>query len=302
MKISIRLLAIFLLLLGGALQVGAQLFPQPQPYMYDRGYEAYSPMQGVRRMVFSRYIPGARFPNDWDVIVESYAYDPQGNLVRWNRYQNVTGEASLQTNYTWSTDGKLLSEHIILASDHSEIYRNYTWEKDAAGKYLRARIDDKAKKPISLLELQPDGGYLQTEYSLGNGKVLNSAYNAKKQLLRTENTATGLVEEYTYDDKGLLAAVNIKNANGTTTKIQYTNKYDDQGHLVSQTESGRGTPKTIYFKYDAAGNMVERGMIANQPTELRGYDPMNRLTSILFLDAQGFPKEVLNISYETYYP
>jgi hypothetical protein len=251
-------------------------------------------------MVFSRYIPGARFPNGWDVVVESYSYDEKGHITHWNRYQNITGEASVQTTFTWAPEGHLLSENILLANDHSEITRNYAWEKDGSGKYTKATITDKNKKTIATLEKLPDGGWLHTDVSIGNGKVLMTTYNAKNQTLKTENTATGLVEEYSYNDKGLLAAVNIKNANGTSAKIQYENKLDDKGWVASQSETGRSIPKSFYFKYDASGNMVEKGTIKNQPVETRGYDPLNRLTSILSYDAQGFPKEVLNITYEVY--
>ena len=83
-------------------------------------------------------------------------------------------------------------------------------------------------------------------------------------------------------------------------EISKSSKLDDKGLVISQTETGRAAPKTFYFKYDARGNMVEKGTVANQPTETRGYDPLDRLTNVLYYDAQGYPKEVLNITYETY--
>jgi hypothetical protein len=301
MKMQFRPLSLLVLILLSGLHVCAQLFPQVQPYMYDRGYEAFSPAPGVKRIVFSRYIAGSRFPQGWDVVVESYSYDPQGHITKWNRYQNITGEANIQTSYAWTPEGLLLGETILLASDHSEIMRNYAWEKDANGKFTKATITDKAQKPIATLEILPDGRYVQTELTLGSGKVLRSTYNAQRQLLLSENTASGLIEEYAYDAKGVLASVNIKNTNGTTTKIQYETKRDDKGNVVAQTESGRGNPKTFYFKYDAAGHMLEKGIIANQPNELRGYDAMGKLTDILFFDPQGYQKEMLNISYEMYF-
>ncbi len=300
MKILVRTLVLLLLFAGISLQLSAQLFPQPQPYMYDRGYEAYLPLKGVKRMTFSRYIAGARFPNDWDVMIESYAYDAKGNMTVWNRYQNITGEATIQTTYAWAPEGHLLNEQILLASDHTDIQRNYNWEKDANGKFTKASILDKAKKQIASLEIMPDGRFVHTDLSLGNGKFLKSTYNQKKQLLLTENTSSGLTEEYSYNDKGMLSQVIVKNPNGTSAKIQYENKLDDKGRVIAQTESGRGAPKTFYFKYDVAGNLLEKGITPNQPAEMRGYDPMNRLTSILTFDPQGYPKEVLNITYETY--
>ena len=300
MKIFIRSLTLLLFFAGTCLQLSAQLFPQPQPYIYDRGYEAYLPQEGVKRMTFSRYIAGARFPKDWDVMIEAYDYDARGNMTAWNRYQNISGEPTILTTYSWAPEGHLLSEQIVLASDHTDIQRNYNWDKDANGKFTRATILDKARKPIASLEILPDGRFVHTDVSAGNGKFLKSTYSPQKQLLLTENSATGLVEEYSYNDKGMLTQVIVKNPNGTSAKIQYENKLDDQGRVIAQTESGRGTPKTFYFKYDAAGNMLEKGITPNQPAEMRGYDPMNRLTSILTFDPQGYPKEVLNITYETY--
>jgi YD repeat-containing protein len=300
MKIQLRDLALILLLSLAGLPAIGQLFPQPQPYMYDRGYDAYTPIKGVKRMVLSRYIAGARFPNDWDVVVESYNYDKEGHLTQWNRYQNISGEATLQTSYVWAPEGHLLNETILLANDHSDIQRIYTWEKDAAGKYTKATIVDKAKKPIATLQLMPDGRYVHTETSLGNDKFLRSTYNANKRLMLTENTATGLVEEYSYDAAGMLAEVNVKNPNGAPMKIQYTNKLDDKGRVIGQTEAGRAAPKTYYFNYDASGHLIEKGITRNQPLELRGYDPMGRLTDILFFDTSGFSKEMLNITYETF--
>jgi hypothetical protein len=300
MKLKVRQLALSALFTLMALPVIGQLFPQPQPYMYDRGYEAFVPLAGVKRMCFNRYIAGARFPNGWDVLVESYAYDAAGHITQWNRYQNITGEATLQTTFAWAPEGYLTSENIMLASDHSEIYRNYAWEKDGSGKLTKANIVDKAKKPIATLEATPEGGWVHTDVTIGNGKFQRSTYDAQNRLLRMENTASGLVEEYSYLPNRMLQSVSIKNPNGTTTKIQYDNKLDEKGRVIAQTESGRGAPKTYYFKYDTAGNMVEKGIIPNQPLELRGYDPMGRLTDVLTFDMQGLPKEVLNITYECY--
>lgn len=290
-----------LLLCLMAAPVGAQLFPQPQPLMYDRGHDPNLPMPGIKRVVMSRYIAGARFPNDWDVIVESYTYNQRGDIVQWNRYNNITGEATLQTSYSWFPDGRLQSEHITLASDHSEVRRDYVWQKDANGAFTKADILDKNKKPIATLEILPDGRYVMTETSLGNGKSIQYTYNARKQMVRSANSSSGLTEDYTYDDAGRLVSVVVGNASGTRTTIQYSNKLDDKGRVVSQTETGRSAAaKTFHFSYDDAGHLVDRYTVKYQPTESRAYDPMGRLANVLFFDAQGLPKEVLSFSYETW--
>jgi hypothetical protein len=299
MKTLIRRFLLLALLTCMAFAANAQLYPQPQPLMYERGFDQYTPPAGTKRMVFSRYIPGARFPQDYDVIVETYDYNLAGQLVDWNRFQNITGEPTLQTSYTFAPEGHLLKERIVVNSDKSEIVRTYTWEKDANGKAVKATVTDKTGKAVATVEVLPDGSTVTTETSLGNGKFIRSTVDANKRLTKMENTSTGQVEVYSYYPDGTVKELNITSTKGVAL-VKYENKLDDKGHVIQQTETGKTTPRTYYFTYNALGQLMDKATTPLRPTESRGYDTMGRLTNILTYDAAGFPKEVLNITYESF--
>lgn len=288
-----------ILLLVLTTDVAAQLFQQPQPLMFDRGFDQYAPPTGTKKMVMSRYIPGARFPKDYDVVVETYEYNPKGQLTDWRRFQNITGEPTLETTYTWAPEGHLLQERVFVANDKSEIVRNYVWAKDETGAFTKAVINDKAGKAIGTVAVQADGSQVITENSLSSGKVIISTFSKEKRLLKMENTASGQIEVYTYYADGTVKDLNITSSKGVAL-VKYENKLDEKGRVIQQTETGKTTPRTFYFNYDAQGHMIDRGTIQRQPTESRHYDTMGRLWNTLTYDAQGLPKEVQNISYECF--
>jgi hypothetical protein len=146
-----------------AFQAPSQVFQNPQPLMFDRGFDQNNPPPGTKRIGMSRYIPGARFPKDYDVVVETYDYDRSGHLTTVKRFQNITGELNLEMNYSWTPDGNVLQERILVANDGGEIIRNYVWERDANGKCMTAVVNDKSGKPVAKVENLPDGTMLVTE-------------------------------------------------------------------------------------------------------------------------------------------
>lgn len=282
-----------------AMGAGAQLYPQPQPLMFDRGYDQYAPPPGTQRMTLSRYIPGARFPKDYDVVVETYDYDPNGKLVGWKRFQNITGDLTLQTDYTWAPEGHLLKERIFIPHDRSEVIRSYVWEKDANGKFTKATFHDKNSKPMGTVEVLPDGNTVITETSLGDGKYVRSTFGPNQRLLKMENTSMGQTEVYTYYPDGTVKQLDISSSKGVA-QVKYENKVDGKGRVVEQTETGKTAPRIFFFTYNDRGQLMDKANVPKQPVETRGYDTLGRLTDVLTYDAQGIPKEVLNISYARY--
>ena len=277
----------------------AQLHIQPQPMLYERGYDQFSPPAGTKRMILSRYIPGARFPKDYDVMVETYEYNPAGQLLEAKRFQNITGELTLQTSYTYAPEGHLMSERTLVATDRSEIIRNYVWEKDANGKFTKATVNDKTGKSVATVEVFPDGSMVTTETSVGNGKTIRSTVDAKRRLLKMENGVSGQSENYTYYPDGTVKQLDIISTKGVAV-VKYENKLDDKGRVVQQIETGKTSPRTFYFGYNEKGQLVDKATIPGQPTESRNYDTMGRLGCILSYDANGMPKEVINFSYESF--
>ncbi|MFM2375410.1 MAG: hypothetical protein RLZZ165_507 [Bacteroidota bacterium] len=279
-----------------AYQGQSQMYQNPQPLMYDRGFDQNNPPPGTKHIVMSRYIPGARFPKDYDVVVEAYDYDRSGNLTTVKRFQNITGELELEMNYSWTPDGNVLQERMFVANDGGEIIRNYVWEKDANGKCIKAVVNDKSGKSVANVENLPDGTMLVTE-NLPGGKYIRSTIGKDRRLMKSENSATGQTEAYTYYPDGTVREMVITSSKGIAT-VKYENTTDEKGRVIKQTEQGKTSPRTYYFSYDDQGNMVDRGSVPNRPREARGYDARQRLTDVLTYEASGFPEEVLNISYE----
>ncbi len=299
MKRQIGLGLLAFLFLSLSQHLSAQLYTQPQPMLYERGFDQYSPPAGTKRVVLSRYIPGARFPKDYDVVVETYDYNASGQLLDAKRFQNITGELTLQTTYTYSAEGQILQERNFVAADRSEIIRNYVWEKDANGKSTKATISDKTGKPVATVEILPDGSWVTTETSVGNGKTIRSTIDAKKRLTKLENGVSGQTESYAYFPDGTVKELNITSPKGVAL-VKYENKLDEKGRVIQQAETGKSSPRTYYFYYNEKGQMTGKALVPNQPLESRNYDTMGRLGCILTYDAAGLPKEILNITYETF--
>ncbi|MEY3442030.1 MAG: hypothetical protein RLZZ519_311, partial [Bacteroidota bacterium] len=249
-----------LLLLCFAQPLVAQLFTQPQPMLFERGFDQFAPPPGTKRMVLSRYIPGARFPKDYDVVVETYDYNPAGQLLEAIRFQNITGELSLQTSYTYAPEGHVLKERVFVAADRSEIIRNYTWEKDANGKFTKATITDKAGKAVATVEVLPDGSVATTETSVGNGKTIRSTVDAQQRLLKMENGVSGQTEAYAYYPDGSVKELSITGPKGVAL-VKYENKLDDKGRVVMQTETGKSSQRSAYFTYNEKGQLTDRATI-----------------------------------------
>lgn len=287
---------LFALVFGFTAQ--AQLYLQPQPLMFDKGLNVYAPHPGIKRMVMSRYIPGARFPKDYDVVVETYSYDPSGRIIETSRYDNIMGNVLLTTTFTYTPEGMLAQERTV-TGDRSEVIRKYNWEKDANGKPIKATIVDRSNNTIGAVEVMPDGSQVISETSGGPGKTIKTTLDATGRLLRIENASTGQTEDYSYYPDGTVKQLDLKGTKGVA-QVKYDNTLDDKGRVIKQVESGKTGARTFLFSYTPQGQIADKGTVANLPSETRGYDAMGRLTDILSYDAQGLPKEVLNVTYESY--
>ncbi|MFN8398262.1 MAG: hypothetical protein U0176_26870, partial [Bacteroidia bacterium] len=245
MRLNAAIPFLFALVLG--LSAQAQLYLQPQPLMFDKGLNVYAPHPGLKRMVMSRYIPGARFPKDYDVVVETYGYDQQGRIVETSRFDNIMGNVLLTTTFTYTPEGKLAQERTV-TGDRNEVIRKYNWEKDANGKPVKATIVDRSNNPIGSVEVMPDGSQVISETSGGAGKVIKTTLDANGRLLRIENGSTGQTEDYSYYPDGTVKQLDLRGTKGVA-QVKYDNTLDDKGHVIKQVETGKTGARTFLFTY-----------------------------------------------------
>lgn len=289
-----------LILVFCATVLQAQLFSPPQAFMNHKGFDSHSPPENCRTMQVQRYIPGARFPGGIDVLIEDFTFDEAGHLLTWRKYKSVMGDLMLETNYKWNDAGLVQQEQIQAAGNPTALIRDYAWEAPSGDGSKKASIKNGQGKVIGSFEVLLDGSTRMIENIGSNGQNVITTYNKKGDVLSVNNESTGITEAFSYDENGFLIAVEAKSSAGTA-KIAYESKKDKNGRILSQTETGKGASKTIYFQYDEAGRLTVKG---NSPThigEMRNYDHAGRLHDVVYFDDNGFATEVLFFTYTSFF-
>ena len=189
----------------------------------------------------------------------TYAYDPNGNLLE------VTEASGAQTRYRYDAEDNLIEQ------------------VDARGNVTRFVYDANNRE---IRRIYPDGSVEAIEYDdVGNvsarvradGSRIAFEYDAEGRLV--ERSAPGGVAAYTVDAAG--ARLTASNPELATT---YTR--DSEGRV---TRLALDDGRHIDYRYDAAGNIVERAVVALAEEAVRvtshGYDALNRM--VLTRDPDG---------------
>lgn len=291
---------IFLLVFSFAVGIlNAQLFSPPQSLMNDKGFDAHRPPKDCQSFQLRRYIPGARFPGDFDVMIEDFSFDRQGNLIKWRKYQTVMGERILELNYSYDPSGLILEERIWAQGNSNELIRNYNWEAESAEGTRNAIITNQGSKKIGNALRLKDGSLEIRELISDAEKFVITNYDKNGRLVSSKNEGTLLEENFKYDESGWLVEINAKSPVGIS-KVEYKSKMDSFGRVAQQTEIGKGQPRTVYFQYDSKGRIFTKGNSVSHIGEARNYDLFGRLEDVVYFDSEGFPKEILKIAYTSF--
>lgn len=267
----------------------AQLFAPPQPLMYRPMSEVEAPPAHARRIVVSRYIPGARFPHSWDVQLEERSYDPQGHLTNWKRFDAYSGVRMYEKKITWNAQGDRTEERTWRAEVASEEVFKFANQYGPDGKLVSAAITDDRGKPAGSVTVSPDGTRLTTIGATA-GKRITFTHDAKGRMTISSDEATKQEDRYRYDDKGELTAIE-RVRNGATSTINYKNTYDPQGHLIVQEEQVPQGVRKMLFEYNDKGQLISRKWEPVRPAEVYGYGPYGQLSDVMQYSQEGYPKE-----------
>lgn len=211
--------------------------------------------------------------SDADGNKTSFTYDNNNNLVSWKDFK---GQA---TNYQYDSKGNLLKE-----TDPSGNSVTYTYEsnfnkvnsvKDKKGNTTSFTYDANGnlatvKKPgnITLSFTYDANGRLLTAKN-GNNNTTTYEYNSDGDLIKIQYPVGAVQFEY----NGSCCEVGkITDANGNTQEMTYD--------LLNRPTSIKDkTGNTVYYEYDAAGNIVKE-TDPNNVAKGYTYDALNRLISV----------------------
>lgn len=267
----------------------AQLLSQPLPLMYRAMSEVEAPPAHAKRIVVSRYIPGARFPHSWDVQLEERNYDPQGHLTNWKRFDSYSGIRMFEKRIIWNAQGDRVEERTWRAEAATEEAYKFANEYGPDGKFKGAAITDDRGKPAGSIVVQADGSRVTT-IGATPGKRVSFTSDAQGRMLSSSDEATKQETRYVYDAKGELTAVEQVRG-GATTTIQYKNTYDDKGRIIMQEEQLPQGVRKMLFEYNDKGQLVARKWEPVRPAEVYGYGPYGQLSDIMQFSQEGYPKE-----------
>lgn len=291
-----RLLPIFFAFLPVVAQ--AQLFAPPQPMMYRQACELEAPPAHARRIVVSRYIPGARFPNSWDIQVEERSYDPQGRLINWKRFDAYSGVRMYEKTVTWNAQGDRLEERTWRAELSGEEVLKYSNEYGPNGKLTSTLITDDRAKPLGTITVNPDGSR-NTVIGTIPGKRIIFVHSPAGFMMSSTDESTKQEDRYTYDDSGQLAGIE-RIRNGVSSKVTYKNTYDPDGHLIVQEEQLDKGVRKMLFEYNDKGQLRARKWDPVRPSEVYGYGAYGQLSDVMQYSQEGYPKETQSYWTEYY--
>lgn len=268
----------------------AQIYMAPQPLMYRAALSLESPGKGVEHVRVSRYIPGARFPDSWDLMVEERKYDSEGRLTQWKRFDTYSGQRISEKNVRYNAQGDRIEERNWRMETQRDEVMKFENVYDPAGKFQSASVVDAAGKNIGTIKLLPDGSRETTTLNnMGQRFVLVT--NAKGQLLSSIDESTKSQDQFQYDAQGELTGVQRTRA-GKTVVYAYQASRDASGRIIMQDEILPEGQRRMFFEYDAAGHLIARKWDPARPTEAYSYSPTGALTDILQYGLDGYPKEI----------
>jgi hypothetical protein len=265
------------------------LFAPPQPRMYRAISELEAPPAHARRIVVSRYIPGARFPHSWDVMVEERSYDQQGRLTNWKRFDAFSGVRMYEKQVKWSAQGDRVEERTWRAEFNSEEVLKFTNQYGPDGKLASATITDDRGKAVGTITVHADGSRTTVIGDVPS-KRISYTHSPTGVMTTSFDENTKQEDRYTYDGSGELAGVE-RIRNGVSNKVVYKNTYNPDGRLVMQEEQLDKVVRKMMFEYNDKGQLVMRKWDPVRPAEIYGYGAYGQLADVMQYSLEGYPKE-----------
>lgn len=231
-------------------------------YVYDdatrqllRTYIEYSEFDSNRNLIKSTRQMGQELDSEpgateADDIVESHVYNAQSLMTQ------KTDPNGNVTNYTYDSNGNLLTESVTLASGEA-ITKTYTYD---------FTINYQQKKTSETISSTHDPQSYRTEYVYypGTGNL--------HQERRILDESTAYITSYTYTANGDIDTITYPNGN------QVSYQYNDFGQVTREFAPANPSHQTTYA-YDNWGNRTSITDANTNTTEFT-YDSLNRLTSI----------------------
>lgn len=236
-----------------------------------------------------------------DTKFVEYKYDLGGRL-EW--IQDARGN---KTTYGYDTLSSERLKTVTDALNHTTTYgydlmSNVTSVTDAEGKTTDYTIDNfnrleeityppAATSATRLKETftYDDAGHLTARTDAAN-RVTSFEYDTAERLKKVTNPESE-VTQYEYNARSQLTKV--KDA----LNQEYSFTYDALGRQLSKT---RGGGATMTHEYDAVGNKIKRTDYYGSGVTTYGYDNLNRLQTINYLDlnAPHLPLETVTYTYD----
>ena len=211
-------------------------------------------------------------------LQDSYAYDPDGNLLSLTQSDLTGGDATRVTGYTYNDHGEVAS----VTQPAGATTGGGSQSDGASSANPQGATTGYSYNDSGLVSTMtdPDGNeydYTYNEY----GDLTQTTLTVNSTSESVPGGGSSLVlDSYAYDPAGLLAAVT--DAMGRTTNYQYNG--DEQ--LVQATElPSSGTGRMTTYSYDPAGNLTEADVssdpvtTADQSITDYTYDAADRLDS-----------------------
>lgn len=190
----------------------------------------------------------------------SYTYDANGNIT------SVTDGNNNVVNYTYNSNNDTTSissngaenqysyssTNSISAITHNSFC--YTFNYDVFNNLISSKVGDTAL--VSNTYSANNGNLTKTTYA--NGDYIQYTYDKYDNITKL-TTETGVISEFVYNKKGLVAKA-VDNSSSTTTYYYY----DFNGNLTGEYRQTDGGDLSYFLSYDENGNKIEITSINGQ--------------------------------------
>jgi len=188
---------------------------------------------------------------------------------RYGRTTSVSRQGEFSTSYTYDNYGRLASE-----TSTNGTMTEYTY--------------DGLDRVATRKETAPDGKWLQSTYTYGQGSVLSSIqYTSHNGLITTEycSYSNGHETGITLSDSTLVWQLVSENELGLVTEINTGTINREYGYtafgLPTFRKMNGGALQHFTYQFDVnTGNLLSRQDLRHSTGETFGYDSLNRLTAI----------------------
>lgn len=180
------------------------------------------------------------FTDDGGIVRKVYAFDTKIGGV--NLEYHFDSEGTLKTKYTYDNEGTLISTETFEDPAPQNDNVTYTYYEDGTVKSELFTIEQ-----VNIVTKDRSYGHFLTEY-LPDGRIIRDSVGISEEL--DKDIFYYEIDEYTYDENGLLAEVEC---------IQYNEETDDfdfaYGVSIYRSEDGK-TRKDYYYEGENIGYIV----------------------------------------------